>query len=349
MKILILYTILYLCAVNHARFAHNGNYIDANNRLDVDDNEQTSVRYQRSTKNNRYKTQQKYKGIPIFGANVIIEIDNTSSQNTERAVFGKWHHKTDIDKQIEDVDPKKSSEDAMKIAMNILNLKLSDLYGNNMTELHIYHDEFEYHLTWIIRFSYKNKQNGYIYQHMAIINANNGNIIESFDDTKQFDACGSGGNLKVGKTEYCGESALKINDVKKLFLANHYVQVYNSNNNDHSHTKEAKLISCTEARDRSHCVVDDKGVNGAFGAACDAFQFVNVAFQMYLDWMQQLPINTTLLPLKVYVHVGSNSTEHIYNDLNAELILGDGNAVRYPLSVLDIIAHGMCKKNIYNL
>ena len=184
------------------------------------------------------------------------------------------------------------------------------------------------------------------------------------NNAKHFNACGPGGNPKIGKYEYCSgnKSALLINDVAKLVMANDYIEIYDNKHNESPDTNNADLIGCTKSSDGSYCKVNDPGINEGYCVACDVFKFANVAFEMYqeiyVNWdlLANLgsffipePFDDKFLPFKAYIHIGINSTQHMYDDINGLLIFGDGNENRYPLGVLDITAHGLFTNNIYTI
>ena len=286
---------------------------DGSSLLDLSDHIRTTNFIQTSSSSKfKYKTQQIYQGIPIFGASLVFETDiddDITTTKKRKPIFGKWHNKKDIENQIDSIQPQLSKNEALEITLNTMNITKKNLYGNIDIKLYIYHYKQKPFLSYIIKFSYiinSNDSSSSIYQPMIILNANTGDIFEIYDNKKNFiTACGDGGNEKIGKVRYCGSNAFKINDNNNNpILANHYIQVYSNNNNDYSDNSQSFLITCSLNKTSGDYIIDDTETNYGYCPSCDLFEFANFVFNLYITYMGTIPIKDEHIPLKAYVHVG---------------------------------------------
>jgi vibriolysin len=77
-----------------------------------------------------------------------------------------------------------------------------------------------------------------------------------------------------------------------------------------------------------------KAINGAYSPLNDAHYFGGVLFDMYNDYVGEVPL---LTKLKMRVHY-SNNYENAFWD-SAAMTFGDGQDTFHPLVSLDVVAH----------
>ena len=302
--ILILITLsIYFLKLNKCINVGKGRYNPIDDNFDINDHERVSKLIQTSPSTFKYKAQQKYKGIPIFGASLVFE---QGKDNLANPIFGKWYNKQQLSQKITSTQPKISKDEALQYVLDSLSITKDNLYGNIDINLYIYHFQHEPYLAYIIKLSYtKPNDISSHYQPMIILNANNGDILMIHDNKKNFlDACGDGGNPKVGKVEYCGSTAFKINSAKNPILANHYVQVYSNANNQVSNKAHSFLIQAVLNTSSGSYDINDTIANEGYCAACDVFNFANFIFDLFTEYMDTFPVADKHIPLKAYVHVG---------------------------------------------
>lgn len=277
--------------------------------FDINDHERISEFIPTAQSTFKYRTQQKYQGIPIFGAKLVFEQDNDKMEPSSlendfvQPVFGKYVNKQQLSNKIPSVQPQLSKDEALKYALDSISITEDKLYGNVDINLYIYFVHQDPYLSYIVKLSYHDDIS--IYQPMIIVNANNGDILNTYDNKKNFlDACGDGGNPKFGKVRYCGSKAFKINDGVNPVLANHYVQVYSNDNEDVFNKAQSFLIPASLNSTSGDYNIDDGVANEGYCAACDAFEFSNFVFDIFQTYLGENPVADKHIPLKAYVHVG---------------------------------------------
>ncbi len=104
----------------------------------------------------------------------------------------------------------------------------------------------------------------------------------------------------------------------------------------------SSLMQCTLNRTYNKYYISDRIINNGYCTGCDVFEFINHIFDMFKTHISVLPVKDEHIPLKAYVHVGTDWDSSSYDDINGAVNFGDGNgATRYPFSVIDVVGHGM--------
>eukprot|EP01084_Bolivina_argentea_P038208 70648_1 len=318
--------------------------LDSSN-IDMQDNEAYGEIFETAKLHYRYKTQQMYKSIPIFGASLVIEEDPHDLSN-KIPIFGKWYDKHHIEQVITSVYPKLNENEVLNIALHELNIELNDLYGDIISKLYIYFDNNKPYLSYILKFAYvaPNQSTG-MHQSTIIMNANSGYIFKKYDQMYNIiNACGDSGNYKTGLHHYCQDKpALIINDNINPVLANDVIEVYDYHNASIEDIvyERANFTSITCSLSSSTtCNIDDILTNGAYCPSCDAFAFGNIVFDLFSAWTNSTyPIKEEFIPMKFYTDI--NFANAGFSTITGEMFFGNGDAEWYPLVVLDIVAHEM--------
>ena len=170
----------------------------------------------------------------------------------------------------------------------------------------------------------------------AIIDANTGAVIKSWNGLTDASANGPGGNQKTGKyiygTDYASLDVTQSGST--CTLQNTNVKTYNLN---HA-SSGGSVVSFT-------CPTSDTdAINGAYSPVNDAHHFGGVVHDMYQSYTGAPPLSIQLL---MKVHYQSNY-ENAFWDGSA-MYFGDGASTFYPLVSLDVtsheISHGYTEQN----
>lgn len=170
----------------------------------------------------------------------------------------------------------------------------------------------------------------------ALIDANTGDVVESWDGLTDATATGPGGNQKTGQYLYGTDyAALDVTQSgSTCTLNNTNVVTYNLN---HA-TSGGSIVSFTCPNSNTDAI------NGAYSPVNDAHHFGGVVHDMYLAYTGAAPLS---IKLRMNVHYKSNY-ENAFWDGTA-MFFGDGASTFYPLVSLDVtsheISHGYTEQN----
>jgi vibriolysin len=159
----------------------------------------------------------------------------------------------------------------------------------------------------------------------ALVDANTGEIIESWNGLPHFDGTGPGGNEKTGRYEY---------GIDYGFLD---VQQSGSTcvlENDDVISIGSSRFSEGAAHEYDCPRNIFEEVNGAYSPINDGHYFGTATFAMYRDWAGVAPLDAQL---KIRVHYGRNYQNAFWDEGTA--FFGDGGNRYHSFAVLDIVAH----------
>lgn len=242
--------------------------------LSLADPSPSETSYNMAANTMKYKTQQLFNDIPIFGASLVIE-ENLNTHR-RRPIFGHWYDPKEIAEHIADVTPSIDNGTAIDIALDALSITESDLYAPITPKLWIYYPDTAPStaaLSWILRpIDY-----GLDASAMVVVDAISGDIYRIYNDSfaahsrpssRGVSACGIGGNTKIGKKEYCTPIS---EDNSDWILANDRVIVFDNNgqDNDEEDLRDAEPVECSMDSEKStKCEIEDDKVNGAYCPVC---------------------------------------------------------------------------------
>ena len=253
----------------------------------------TSYNLEAATSTLKYKTQQHFEGIPIFGASLVIE-ENIHSLR-RRPIFGHWYDPKDIAQHIPDTTPSIANASAIDIALDALSITEHDLFAPITAKLWIYYVDSTPTLSWILRpIDY-----GLDASAMVVVDAITEDARSVYNDTlsvhhshhhrSHVEACGVGGNTKIGRFEYCTPIS---EDESDWILKNDRVIVYDNNgeDNDPEDLNDAEPVECSMDSDQStKCEIEDDAVNGAYCPVSHCLT-ANVFYVLsecdWLEWSQ---------------------------------------------------------------
>lgn len=155
------------------------------------------------------------------------------------------------------------------------------------------------------------------------VDANTGEVLESWEGLAHQDATGPGGNEKTGRYDYGTDyPPMEVDANCRMDTAN--VETVDMQQK----TSGGQVFSFT-------CPYNDnRYTNGAFSPLNDAHFFGNVVFNMYQDWYNTAPITQKL---RMRVHYDSGYENAFWD--GSQMTFGDGASTFYPLVSLDVSAH----------
>jgi pseudolysin/vibriolysin len=276
--------------------------------------------------------QQMYRGVPVYGRSIAVLQD--ASGNALRATGELLQ----LGNQLAplSVTPKLAAADALaalKSHAHTLLLAGASI-GNEQAELFVYPQDngsprLIYRTSYFVGGDHPSRPT-------ALVDANTGEVIRSWDGLTHADATGPGGNQKTGKyiygTDYPYLDVTQSGSTCKLQNAN--VVTYNLNHG----TSGGSIVSFTCPNS------DTDAINGAYSPVNDAHHFGGVVHDMYVAYTGAAPLN---MQLRMNVHYRSNY-ENAFWDGTA-MYFGDGASTFYPLVSLDVtsheISHGYTEQN----
>lgn len=175
---------------------------------------------------------------------------------------------------------------------------------------------------------------------VVLVDANTGRVLKQWEGLKRVDATGPGGNEKTG-IYYYGPS-LGFLDVTSsggsCTLETPYVKTVHMNNTTDltaAGINTAFAFSCALNQTPNNTV---KVTNGAYSPLNDAHYFARVVYDMYLAYVGSTPLPSSH-KIDLRVHYGSAGESAAWVPVSKLIQIGDGNAVRFPLTSLDVVAH----------
>ena len=250
-----------------------------------------------STSGTKYKAQQQYKGVDIFGATMVIAEDQ--NDNTKLSPISGTYYETDIISSDfdDDVTPLITEQTALQTAIKhyIPNGDETSLFGDDggKVELTIYHNqEYGYNipftLSYIVQYPYQDTESQDVLTAFVVVDAKLGDVIHSFatmigantDTTQQRDctdldeAWANGGNEKIGPIRQ-GPMCIDA----RPDVSNARVRSY-----DYISAGQQNLAQCETTETSAFCEVQDYVINGGYNSLGDGFEYGNVVFDLYDAW-----------------------------------------------------------------
>ena len=283
---------------------------------------------------NHYRYQQTFRGIPIFGEQIIV----SEGRGIVRNLFGR---KVDgLAAQL----PRNAALMAKTRAFDLgKQAALGDRAGSMSiqrasTTQQIYIDDAgKAHMAYVVTFFADGS--GKATRPFVILDAATGAVLKQWDGlTHALVGTGPGGNAKTGQYEY--GTNYGYNDVTQsgttCTMNNTNVKTVNLNNASTNTSSTAFSYTCPRNT--------VKTINGAYSPLNDAHYFGGVIFNMYNAYFGRAPL-TSQLVMKVHY---KTSYENAFWDGSA-MTFGDGASTFYPLVSLDVssheVSHGFTEQN----
>lgn len=276
------------------------------------------------------RQQQMYQGVPVYGRSIAVVQD---AQGNALRATGELMQQT---QQLISVRPRLDASRAIAALKAHAHTVLvgGAAMENQRAELFVYPQEgaaprLVYRVSYVVSGASPSRPT-------AIIDANTGAVIRSWNGLTDASANGPGGNQKTGKYTYGTDyAALDVTQSgSTCTLQNSNVKTYNLN---HA-SSGGSVVSFT-------CPTSNTdAINGAYSPVNDAHHFGGVVHDMYQSYTGAPPLSIQLL---MKVHYQSNY-ENAFWDGSA-MYFGDGASTFYPLVSLDVtsheISHGYTEQN----
>jgi len=277
------------------------------------------------------RQQQMYRGVPVYGRGVAV-VQNAQGQ----ALRATGELAPDAQFALASVTPKLNAAKAIAALKAHAHTMLAGgvTMANQKADLYVYPQEngparLVYLVSYFVNGTMPSRPT-------AIVDANTGAVIQSWNGLTDATATGPGGNQKTGKYVYGTDyPALDVTQSgSTCTLQNTNVVTYNL----HQGTSGGSIVSfaCPNS--------DTDAINGAYSPVNDAHHFGGVVHDMYVSYMGAAPLN---MQLRMNVHYKSNY-ENAFWDGTA-MNFGDGASTFYPLVSLDVtsheISHGYTEQN----
>ncbi|MFA6230133.1 MAG: pre-peptidase C-terminal domain-containing protein [Rhodanobacter sp.] len=277
------------------------------------------------------RQQQMFRGVPVYGRSIAVVED---AQGNALRASGELMEESAA--ALNSVAPKMNSGNALAALRAHAHTTLigGATIENQKSDLFVYPQEngparLVYRVSYFVGGDNPSRPT-------AIIDANTGEVIQSWNGLTDATANGPGGNQKTGQYTYGTDyAALDVTQSgSTCTLQNSLVKTYNLNHG----TSGGSIVSFT-------CPTSNTdATNGAYSPVNDAHHFGGVVHDMYTDYTGAPPLSIQLV---MRVHYKSNY-ENAFWDGSA-MYFGDGASTFYPLVSLDVtsheISHGYTEQN----
>ncbi len=277
------------------------------------------------------RQQQMFRGVPVYGRSIAVVQD---AQGNALRATGELLQNVQLD--LTSVTPKLTPTAAIAALKGHAHTMLvgGETMNNQQADLFVYPQDngparLVYRTSYFVNGANPTRPT-------AIIDANTGAVIMSWDGLTDASATGPGGNTKTGKYIYgTNYAALDVTQSgSTCTLVNTNVKTYNLNHG----TSGGSVVSFTCPNS------DTDAINGAYSPVNDAHHFGGVVHDMYVAYTGAAPLS---MQLRMNVHYKSNY-ENAFWDGTA-MNFGDGASTFYPLVSLDVtsheISHGYTEQN----
>jgi Zn-dependent metalloprotease len=283
---------------------------------------------------NYYRYQQTFRGVPVFGEQVIV----SEGRGQVRNLFGR---------KVSGLAAELPRNAADMGASRALLLGTQAALGARLPQMHLERDsarrmiyigdDGRAHLVYLVSFFADKVGGGAPTRPFVILDAGNGKVLRQWEGlTTDLVGTGPGGNLKTGQYEYgvnYGKNDVAVSGTT-CTMNNANVKTVNLNHATTGST--AWAYTCPR-----NTVM---AINGAYSPLNDAHYFGKVVFDMYNSYINVPPLTFQLM---MRVHY-SNNYENAFWD-GSSMTFGDGANTFYPLVSLDVssheVSHGFTEQN----
>ena len=279
------------------------------------------------------KFQQKYKGIPVFNAQIVLSRDDKTGEVGKDA-YGHFIQKIDEDVKSTTAE---IDEDAALLRVKTMagDTTIKSTVTNAQVKKYIYIDEEPIKAYLAYHVSYTAVGSGKLKRPTYMIDANEGTVFFDYNNIPSYLVGGVGGNVKMGKyrfgeTPKLGKLDVVKNSDGKCELRNKDILVIDM--------KQTKAIPNLLKPYTYDCNTDIKDeINEGYSPLTDAMYFGAKAFAMFREWA-----NIEMLkyrPVPMLIHYDKELDNAFWDGTHA--YFGDGATQFYPQATFDIIAHEM--------
>ncbi len=266
------------------------------------------------------RQQQMFRGVPVYGRSIAVVQD--ANGNALRAT-GELMQESQVG--LASVAPKLSGDRAVSALKSHAHTTLvgGATISNQQADLFVYPQEnaparLVYRVSYFVDGVNPSRPT-------AIVDANTGEVIQSWNGLTDASATGPGGNTKTGRYLYgTNYAALDVaQSGSTCTLQNTYVK---TNNLRQGTSGSVVSFTCPNS--------DTDAINGAYSPVNDAHHFGGVVHDMYAAYTGASPLSIQLV---MNVHYKSNYENAFWN--GTAMYFGDGASTFYPLVSLDVTSH----------
>lgn len=303
------------------------------NTSDVNDLKQINQSKHANELITRY--QQRYKGIPVIGAQVTL----SRSVKKDNLMMGAMNQEVNgqlIDDIQLDVEPTLNTTQALALAKkSFFSTAIPMKTTHEVVELQIRSSRAD-QLVLVYLVSFKSTLDHKPVWPFIVVNAKTGEVIQSWNNIKYYSDTGAGGNDKVHEYWY-GKDGLPSLEVSR----SGDVCTFEDN--------QVKLIDLKSVEDWDYSQLnsaqypcdhnEEIPINGAFSPGNDAYYFGHTIVDMYQKWYGTHALQNEhgdALKLVMRVHFGTNFDNAFWD--GQSMAFGDGDEL-YPLVSLDVAGH----------
>ena len=276
------------------------------------------------------RQQQMFRGVPVYGRSIAVVQDANGN-----ALRASGELMQDAQLGLASVAPKLDAARAIAALQAHAHTTLigGAAVSNPMTDLFVYPQDngaarLVYRVSYFVGGANPSRPT-------AIVDANTGEVIQSWNGLTDASATGPGGNTKTGKylygTDYAALDVTQSGSTCTLVNAN-----VKTNNLRQGTSGSVVSFTCPNS--------DTDAINGAYSPVNDAHHFGGVVHDMYTAYTGAAPLSIQLV---MNVHYKSNYENAFWN--GTAMYFGDGASTFYPLVSLDVtsheISHGYTEQN----
>jgi len=281
-----------------------------------------------------YRYQQTFRGLPIFGEQVIV----SEGRGQVRNLFGRKI--SGLASELPRLGADMGASRALLLGKQAgLGAKLPQMLVERESARPMIYigDDKRAHQVYLVSFFADKAGGGAPTRPFVILDAASGKVLKQWEGlTTDLVATGPGGNQKTGQYEYgvnYGKNDVAVSG-STCTMNNANVKTVNLNHATSGST--AWSFACYR-----NTVM---AINGAYSPLNDAHYFGKVVFDMYQSYVGVPPLT---IQLSMRVHY-SNNYENAFWD-GSSMTFGDGASTFYPLVSLDVssheVSHGFTEQN----
>jgi Zn-dependent metalloprotease len=292
--------------------------------LDAESRLQILTHYSDRDGTHYYRYQQTFRGLPIFGEQVIV----SEGRGIVRRLFGQ--KLSGLDRDLAGVAAPMAAGRASRIARSVaLGASLPEMrVENESARLMIYLDaQGRAHRAYVVNFFADRAGGGAPTRPFVVLDAASGGVLKQWEGLAHAAiGTGPGGNQKTGQYEYGTDYG--------------YMDVESVGGNCTMNNSVVKTVNLDHGTSGSIAFVYTcprntvKTINGAYSPLNDAHYFGKVIYDMYGAYIGVAPLTFQLM---MRVHYSNNYENAFWN--GSSMTFGDGASTFYPLVSLDVSAH----------
>jgi Zn-dependent metalloprotease len=281
-----------------------------------------------------YRYQQTFRGVPIFGEQVIV----SEGRGQVRNLFGRKVSglAAELPQGAADIGATRALALGKQAALGASQSSMQ-VQRDSARRMIFIGDDNRAHMAYVVSFFADRAGGGAPTRPFVIVDAGSGKVLKQWEGlTTDLIGTGPGGNAKTGQYEY--GTNYGFNDVAvsgaNCTMNNANVKTVNLNHATSGST--AWVYACPR-----NTVM---AINGAYSPLNDAHYFGKVVFDMYGAYVGVAPLTFQLM---MRVHYGNNYENAFWD--GTSMTFGDGASTFYPLVSLDVssheVSHGFTEQN----